>query len=129
MEKPTVPRRAYVLDLKIEADDLDSLLGYLRSFETDLYLGRISRGASGGYSAGSTYSLDVDNSITHDAWAETNQRYIDWLDWKAAVEKRAEQVYDAMPYDGSDAKPAWVPGGNSLKQDEARQLARAELAA
>lgn len=39
-------------------------------------------------------------------------------------------IYDKMAYDGpaGTAKPAWVPFGNSLKQDEARQIARDESA-
>lgn len=129
--KPDTPRRAYVLDLKVEADSLDSLIGYLRSFETDLYMGKIGRGVSGGYSAGSIYSLDVDETITHDAWAEANQRYVDWLGQEAAIEKRAKEIYEAMPFDGVGAKekPTWVERGNSFKQDEARRAARAELAA
>lgn len=45
------------------------------------------------------------------------------------VERRAEEIYDALPYDGAGEKPAWVPNGNSFKQDEARTLARLELAA
>lgn len=128
MTKPDIPRRAYKLDLKVEADSLDSLIGYLRSFETDLHMGKISRGVMGGYSAGSTYSLDVDETITHDAWAEANQRYVDWIVEEERIEQRAQAIYDAMAFDGVGAseKPAWVPHGNSLKQDEARQLARDE---
>lgn len=129
MTKPNEPRRAYVLDLKVQADSLDSLIGYLRSFETDLYRGEISHGVSGGYSAGSIYSLDVDETITHDAWAEANQRYVDWLGEEEAIEARAQEIYAAMPYDEAGSKPAWVHRGNSLKQDEARKLARSERAA
>jgi hypothetical protein len=128
MTKPDIPRRAYKLDLKVEADSLDSLIGYLRSFEANLQKGKIIRGVMGGYSAGSTYRLDVDETITHDAWAEANQRYVDWIVEEEQIEQRAQAIYDAMPFDGVGAreKPAWVPQGNSLKQDEARQLARAE---
>lgn len=45
------------------------------------------------------------------------------------VEKRAAEIYDALEYDGRGTKPAWTPGGNGLKQDEARGQARAELRA
>lgn len=76
---PPVPRRAYELDLKVGADSLDALIGYLRSFETDLHMGKISNGASGGYSAGSSYSLSIDESITHDSWAAANDRYVEYL--------------------------------------------------
>jgi hypothetical protein len=46
------------------------------------------------------------------------------------LEKAARAIYDMMPFDGvgSEKKPAWVEGGNSLKQDEARRYARAALA-
>ena len=48
---------------------------------------------------------------------------------KAMIEKAAEAVYNAFPYDGSGEKPAWVIGGNSLKQDEARKYAALALEA
>lgn len=76
----TPPKRAYVLDLKVEADDLDSLVGYLRSFETDLYAGRISRGVSGGYSAGSVYSLTVNEGVTHETFIIALKAYLAKLD-------------------------------------------------
>jgi hypothetical protein len=44
------------------------------------------------------------------------------------VEKRAKEIYDTFEYDGPGKKPAWTPGGNGTKQDEARQIARRELA-
>lgn len=130
MVKPKTPRRAFALDLKVEADTLEDLIGYLRSFETDLYMGKVTHGVSGGYSAGSTYSLDVDETITHDSWAADNARYIQWLDQRDAIEARAEQIYNAMPYDQpTGTKPAWFRGGNGLKQDEARRQAEAEFEA
>ena len=43
------------------------------------------------------------------------------------VEAAAEAIYNAMPYDEPGEKPVWVPGGNSLKQDEARKYARVAL--
>jgi hypothetical protein len=49
--------------------------------------------------------------------------------WDEEIEARAKEIFDAMPYEGPGAvgeKPEWVPHGNSLKQDEARALARAE---
>lgn len=45
------------------------------------------------------------------------------------VEDAARAIYDAMPYDEPGVKPAWVPHGNSIKQDEARARAREQLAA
>lgn len=45
------------------------------------------------------------------------------------VETRAKEIYDAFEYDGPSGmtKPAWTPGGNGTKQDEARQIARSEF--
>jgi hypothetical protein len=47
------------------------------------------------------------------------------------LEKAARAIYDMMPFDGvgSEKKPAWQEGGNSLKQDEARRYARAAVVA
>jgi len=64
------PHRAFRLKLDVEADDLDSLIGYLRGFETELYCDKVTTGVSGGYSSGATYSLTVDPSITHDIYFE-----------------------------------------------------------
>lgn len=71
------PRRAYELDLKVSADSRDDLCGYLHSFVTQLYMDQISNGASGGYSAGATYSLSVDESITHDSYVAALDDYLD----------------------------------------------------
>lgn len=43
------------------------------------------------------------------------------------VESRAAIIYAGFDYDGPGEKPAWAPGGNSLKQDLARMDAREEL--
>jgi hypothetical protein len=46
------------------------------------------------------------------------------------VELRAHVIYDDLPYSGwKEQKPAWVPGGNSMMQDEARRVARNKLRA
>jgi len=48
----------------------------------------------------------------------------------ATVERVAAAIYDLMPYDGLQGtqKPKWQDGGNSNKQYEAREKARAALA-
>lgn len=44
------------------------------------------------------------------------------------VESRAREIFDAsLSVDRAGKRWTWVEGGNSLKQDEARQLAREEL--
>lgn len=52
--------------------------------------------------------------------ANDNRRY-------EPVETLAKEIYDALPYDGAGKKPAWVPNGNSWKQDDARFAARWRL--
>lgn len=57
------------------------------------------------------------------AWdANSNRSY-------EPVEVRAAEIYASFEYDGPGQKPAWTPGGNGLKQDEARFLARADIRA
>lgn len=58
---------------------------------------------------------------SENAWdAASNRSY-------EPVEKRAAEIYASFGYDGPGEKPAWVPCGNSLKQDLARYDARQEL--
>ncbi len=46
------------------------------------------------------------------------------------IEEVARAIYDQFPYDGElPVKPAWVERGNSLKQGEARRMARAAIEA
>ena len=43
------------------------------------------------------------------------------------TENLARYFYNQMRYDGTGDKPAWVERGNSIKQDEARAMARKAL--
>jgi hypothetical protein len=79
-----------------------------------------------GYASGEDFAKDCGFEIAKP----------DSLPWDAAsnrayepVEKRAAEIYAAFGYDGPGEKPAWHPGGNSLKQDLARMDAREELRA
>lgn len=46
-------------------------------------------------------------------------------DLKSTIfELKAELVYERFEYDGVDKKPKWVSGGNSIKQEEARDIVR-----
>jgi hypothetical protein len=47
------------------------------------------------------------------------------------VEVLAKEIYDDFVYDGpvGSTKPSWKNGGNGLKQDEARAMARGKLRA
>ena len=40
-----------------------------------------------------------------------------------AREEIAEIIYNIFHYEDKGKKPQWLPGGNSLKQDEARDVA------
>lgn len=79
-----------------------------------------------GYANGEEFAKDCGFEIwkpAADPWdAYHNRSY-------APVEERAEQIYDAFVAPPHIRKPPWEAGGNSTKQDEARQLARKELRA
>jgi hypothetical protein len=62
------PRRAYVLTLELQADSRDDLSAALRQLALEVDRDRISRGVWGGVSSGANYSLDIDESITHDLY-------------------------------------------------------------
>lgn len=69
MDDKRKPRRAYVLDLKIQANTKADLLGALQMFRTDLARGELSgHGVSGSPSFGWIYDLDIDESITKEAY-------------------------------------------------------------
>ncbi len=50
---------------------------------------------------------------------------------EGAVESLAQEIYKRIPFDGpSDgftSKPAWIVGGNSIRQDDARTYARTAI--
>ncbi|CZT36166.1 hypothetical protein [Rhizobium sp. 9140] len=48
---------------------------------------------------------------------------------RADVEGIAERIFDLMPFDGPDRtlRPAWVAGGTTARQEEARRYAQAAL--
>lgn len=62
------PRRAYVLKLDLQADSREALLSALQYVDFLVASEQISSGISAGYDASYTYSLDIDESITHDAY-------------------------------------------------------------
>ncbi|MCK1577833.1 hypothetical protein [Bradyrhizobium sp. 174] len=68
--------------------------------------------------------VDSVNSLhTPPAWD------VSWNRSYEPVEVRAKEIYDSFAYDGPGTKPKWTPGGNGIKQDEARDQARKELRA
>lgn len=79
-----------------------------------------------GYASGEEFAKDCGFEIAKPdplPWDASVNR------WYEPVETRAAEIYAAFPYNGSGEKPAWVPGGNSNKQDDARFDARRELRA
>ena len=76
------PERAHVLILKIEADDINSLVGVLRSIEADFILGKQSSQSTMGGASGSHVYNYRKNDITHD-------------EYFVALEKELEKMRDA----------------------------------
>lgn len=72
-----VPRRRVEVSIKIEADSWDDLRRAIRCIETDLARdGQLSRSSvSGSYSFGWIIESNEREDITHDSWAEANERY------------------------------------------------------
>jgi hypothetical protein len=52
--------------------------------------------------------------------APTNRSY-------EPVERRAAEIYATYEYNPNSQKPPWIPGGNSTRQDMARDTAREEF--
>ncbi len=50
---------------------------------------------------------------------------------EGAVESLAQEIYKRIPFDspsdGFTSKPAWIVGGNSIRQDDARTYARTAI--
>lgn len=79
---------------------------------------------------------ETDRTNNRNGWriVEVEMRRIVPLLWDSfanrsfePVEKRAAEIFADFEYTGPGEKPAWRPGGNSNKQDDARMLARQEL--
>lgn len=77
-----------------------------------------------GYASGDEFAKDCGFEIARQEPAQWdayhNRSY-------GPVETRAAEIYASFEYIGPGEKPAWVPGGNSDKQDQARIFARREL--
>lgn len=71
------PRRAYVFKVEIGADTRNDLIAVLRHLEFQISADKLSTGVSGGYSSGYTYSLDIDESITHDDFMAALNRWLE----------------------------------------------------
>lgn len=74
--EPVRLRRAFVLTLELQADTRNDLIGELRHLEFMIASEQLAHGVSGGYSTGSVYDLNVDESITHDLYMEQLNEYL-----------------------------------------------------
>lgn len=84
--------------------------------------------------------LDEQRAVVHPGPIETIRRALalaeaSVLPWNhparrdfEPVEEKAKEIYEGFAFDGPGEKPAWVKGGNSDKQDEARYIARGIIA-
>lgn len=70
------PHRACVFELKMGADSRDALIDALREIEFEIAAEMLTEGACGGYSAGYTYKLSVDESITHESYFVALDKYL-----------------------------------------------------
>ena len=70
------PRRAYILELKLQADDKRAIHSALKHIDFLIASNQLTQGVSGGYDSGYSYKLDVDESITHDNYIEKLEKYL-----------------------------------------------------
>lgn len=77
-----------------------------------------------GYASGEEFAKDCGFEI---AQVPKTPWDVFWNRQYEPVERRAKEIYDGFKYDGPGTKPAWLPHGNGIKQDDARSLARKEL--
>lgn len=96
MDRPIPPRRAFRLTLDIEADSREELAAAVRSKALEIDMDQLTRGVYGGYSSGGTYALDVDESITHDSWADALELYLAELD-ELNANKAAKRAIEVEP--------------------------------
>lgn len=62
----TPPRRAFVLKLELGADTRDDMVKELEQIARRILMDDMTTGVLGGPTTGYTYSLSVDETITHD---------------------------------------------------------------
>jgi hypothetical protein len=70
------PHRAVRLDLSLEADNRAALIAALENIERLIAAGEMTRGCSGGYDSGYTYTYLERDRPTHDEYAAQLK---DWL--------------------------------------------------
>ena len=79
----TVPRRAVVLELTLQADTRGALIDALRNIEYRIAAGEMTNGCSGGYDSSYTYRYEERDAPTHD---EYGQQLKDWMATRKASE-------------------------------------------
>ncbi len=68
MAEEKKPERRITFMCRIQADSVESLIGDLRYFQTEIARGQLTAGVSGGYSSGSIYALRTNPDATHESY-------------------------------------------------------------
>lgn len=76
MNLPAKPKRAWVLDLHLEADTREDLVELLRSMLFDSLGAGSDSSVSGGCSSGGYYTVTNDHEQTHERYVEQLEAYI-----------------------------------------------------
>lgn len=72
------------------------------------------------------HRMNAENALKIAATLRGDQAWAVMPDPEAeAIEVKAREIYES--WSGEEGYTPWVPGGNSLKQDDARRAARAAL--
>ena len=72
----TAPKRAARLTLRLDADDLPTLVSALRQFADQAERNELTIGISGGPSSGSIYELILDPFQTHERYFQQVREYL-----------------------------------------------------
>lgn len=86
MPRPTPPRRAFELDIKMTGDTWKDVIRELRDLVIHIEQhGTACTSVSGGYSTSHTVQVRVDESITHESFAAELEEYLPKLkEWEDA---------------------------------------------
>lgn len=86
-EEAAPPVRAFRLTLRLDADDLHELACALYAIAHHAERGELTTGVSGGYGSGYIYELLSDPAMTHDAYFQELDVYLDRAGSADAQEK------------------------------------------
>lgn len=78
-DKLTQPERRFVMELKLGADDRESVIRALNQIVFSLEHEGSIGSVSGGWDSGWVWSLRENPGVTHDSYIEALNAYLEWM--------------------------------------------------